>query len=181
MLSVLPVNTAQWAVAGFYFSLGPTLARTVTGYDSPLIGGLMLAAISFSSAAAVVLARGIVPRTAVRTGAAALAGGVVMALAGVHWPWPAVALVGTVISGLGFGAAFSGSVRSLVPLAQAHERAALMAGFFAASYLAFSLPAIAAGLLTARFGLEPTAIVYGIAAAALALAAFLPVRATHAA
>jgi hypothetical protein len=87
--------------------------------------------------------------------------------------------VGTLIAGAGFGSAFSGSLRSLVPLAQAHERAGLMSGFFVASYLAFSLPAIAAGLLTSEFGLQPTALGYGLAAALLALTALVPTRAAR--
>jgi len=176
MLRVLPVNTAQWAMAGFYLSLGPTLARTVTGDDAPVVGGFMIAALSLTSAAAIALARRMVPRQASSAGAAGLAVGVVVTLAGLHWRSPGLALAGTVISGAGFGSAFSGSLRSLVPLALPAERAALMAAFFVASYLAFSLPAIAAGLLTSRLGLEPTAIVYGLGAALLALTVFLPAR-----
>jgi len=41
-----------------------------------------------------------------------------------------------------------------MPLAATHERAGLFASFFVVSYLAFSVPAIAAGLLAGRFGLE---------------------------
>jgi hypothetical protein len=73
----------------------------------------------------------------------------------------------------GFGAAFNGSIRSLVPLAAAHERAGLMSGFFVLSYLAFSLPAVAAGLFTGRFGLQTTTMGYGLALMAMAAAALL--------
>lgn len=177
MLRVLPVNTAQWALGGFYFSLGPTLAGAVTGKDGPLIGGLLIAVLAFSSAAAIALVRSVHPRTAMAAGAAGVSAGVVLTLIGIHWLWSGVAFAGTVIAGAGFGAAFSGSLRSLVPLAMAHERAALMSGFFAASYLAFSVPAILAGLLTSRFGLQPTATGYGLAAALLALTALFPARA----
>lgn len=179
LLRVLPVNTAQWALGGFYFSLGPTLARTVTDNHSPLVGGVMIGALSLSSAGTVALARSIPPRTAITLGAGGLAAGVLVTLAGVHWLWSGAALVGTLIAGAGFGSAFSGSLRSLVPLAQAHERAGLMSGFFVASYLAFSLPAIAAGLLTSEFGLQPTALGYGLAAALLALTALVPTRAAR--
>lgn len=180
MLRVLPVNTAQWALGGFYFSLGPTLARTVTGSQAPLAGGVMIAALSLSSALAVALARRLPPPAALSAGAGGLALGVLLSLVGVHALWPGVALLGTVIGGAGFGAAFSGSLRSLVPLAQPHERAGLMSGFLAASYLAFSLPAIAAGLLASHFGLEATALTYGGIAAMLALATLVPQRAKRA-
>jgi hypothetical protein len=137
----------------------------------------MIAALSLSSAAAIALARGVPPRTATVAGAAALAAGVLATLAGVHWQWLGAALGGTIVAGAGFGAAFSGSLRSLVPLVQPHERAALMSGYFAASYLAFSLPAVLAGLLTGRFGLQATALGYGLAVGFLALAAIAPPRA----
>jgi MFS family permease len=169
LLRVLPVNTAQWALGGFYFSLGPTLARTVSGSATPLAGGLMIAALAFSSALAVALVRKTPPPAAIRNGAAALGLGVLVSLAGVHWSWPVVALLGTVIAGAGFGSSFSGALRSLVPLAPPQERAALMAGFFAASYLAFSLPAIVAGLFTSRIGLQATALGYGSAIALMSL------------
>lgn len=173
---LLPVNTAQWALGGFYFSLGPSLARNVTGSDAPLVGGLLIGVLAFSSAVAIVAVRAIQPRAATTWGAAALAGGVLATLAGLQGAWPVAVLVGTIVSGAGFGSAFSGSLRSLVPLAAPHERAGMMAGFFAASYLAFSVPAIAAGLLTGHFGLHATAIGYGLTAALLALTATIPQR-----
>ncbi|HEX2547938.1 MAG TPA: MFS transporter [Ramlibacter sp.] len=168
---VLPVNTAQWALGGFYFSLGPTLARAVTGNDSALVGGVLLGVLALASASAVALGRHLPPRRTVRLGAAGLVLGVLGTLAGVHWSWAAVALGGTVVSGTGFGLAFSGSLRSLVPLAQPHQRASLMAAFLVASYLAFSIPAIVAGLLTSHFGLHTTALAYGLGVAVLAAAA----------
>lgn len=177
MLRVLPVNTAQWALGGFYFSLGPTLAAGVIGSSAPLVGGVLIAILCFSSAAMIALARSVAPRTATAAGAAGLAVGVLLTLAGIRWGWAPAALAGTLVSGAGFGAAFSGSLRSLVPLAQPHERAGLVAGFFAASYLAFSLPPIVAGLLTNRFGLQATAFGYGLGAAGLALIALLAMRA----
>lgn len=177
MLRVLPVNTAQWALGGFYFSLGPTLAAGVVGNNAPVVGGGLIALLSFSSAAAIALVRGVAPRKATAAGAAGLAAGVLLTLAGIEWAWPSAALVGTLVAGAGFGAAFSGSLRSLVPLAQPHERAGLVAGFFVASYLAFSVPPIVAGLVTSKFGLEATAAGYGLAAAGLALIALLANRA----
>jgi predicted MFS family arabinose efflux permease len=130
-----------------------------------------------ASAGTIALARRIDPRTALRAGAAGLAAGVVVTLLAIQWRSPAAALAGTLLAGAGFGAAFSGSMRSLVPLAQAHERAARISLFLAASYLAFSVPAIVAGLLTNRFGLQPTAVGYGLAAAFLALTTLAPARA----
>ena len=64
-------------------------------------------------------------------------------------------------------------MRGLAPLAQPHERADLMSGFFVLSYLAFSLPAIVAGLFAGRFGLHATAMGFGVVLLAMTLAALL--------
>lgn len=171
MLRLLPVNTAQWALGGFYLSLGPTVAAGIVGSSAPVVGGVLIATLTFSSAATILLSRRVAPRIATSAGAVGLAVGVLLTLLGIEGSWSSAAFAGTLVSGAGFGAAFSGSLRSLVPLAQPHQRAGLMAGFFVASYLAFSVPPIVAGLFTSMFGLENTAVGYGLAAAGLALVA----------
>ena len=173
MWQVLPVNTAQWALGGFYLSLGPTLARIVTHDDSPMIGGALIATLVLSSAAAILAVRHRTARWALAAGAAALAIGVGVTLAGVQLESTAAFFFGTLIAGLGFGAALSGSMRSLVPLAAPHERAGLMSSYFVLSYLAFSVPAIAAGLFAGRYGLQATALGYGLAVMVMAAAALL--------
>ena len=164
---VLPVNTAQWALGGFYASLGPSLARIVTGLHSPLLGGAVVAALVLSGAVAVLVVRTRPARVALAGGTAALVVGVSVSLAGVQLHSIAAFFLGSAIAGLGFGAAFNGTLRSLVPLAEAHERAGLMSTFFVLSYLAFSVPAIAAGLLAGFVGLQAASVGYGLLLVAL--------------
>ena len=164
---VLPVNTAQWALGGFYASLGPSLARVVTGVHSPLLGGGAVAALVLSGAVAILALRTRPARAVLAGGTAALVIGLSVTPAGVQLHSTVAFFAGTVIAGLGFGAAFNGTLRTLVPLAEAHERAGLMSTFFALSYLAFSLPAIAAGLFAGHFGLQAASIGYGLLLVAL--------------
>jgi hypothetical protein len=164
---LLPVNTAQWALGGFYASLGPSLARIVTGHPSPTLGGAVVASLVLSGAVAVVFVRSRPARLALAGGAAALVLGVGVTLAGVQLHSTGAFFIGSVIAGLGFGAAFNGTLRSVVPLAEAHERAGLMSTFFVLSYLAFSLPAIAAGMLAGRVGLQAASTAYGLLLVAL--------------
>ena len=168
---VMPVNTAQWALGGFYASLGPSLARIITGLHSPLLGGAVVASLVLSGAVAILFVRARPARAALAGGTAALVVGLSVTLAGVQLHSIAAFFVGSIIAGLGFGAAFNGTLRSLVPLAEAHERAGLMSTFFVLSYLAFSLPAIAAGLLAGRIGLQAASVGYGLLLVALACAA----------
>jgi MFS family permease len=164
---VLPVNTTQWALGGFYASLGPSLARIVTGLHSPLLGGAVVASLVLSGAVAVPFVRTRPARAVLAGGTAALVIGVSVTLAGVQLHSTAAFFAGSVVAGLGFGAAFNGTLRSLVPLAEAHERAALMSTFFVLCYLAFSVPAILAGLLAGRIGLQAASIGYGVLLVAL--------------
>ena len=69
----------------------------------------------------------------------------------------------TGVAGLGFGPAFAGAFRAVSNRAPADQRAALVASVYVASYLAYSLPALAAGIAVTRFGLHDTANVYGVA------------------
>lgn len=173
---ILPLNTAGWALGGFYLSLGPSLARLVTGSKSPLVGGALIATLVLAGAAAIGVVR-LRPAHAVLKGsAAALAGGLALTLLGVHAGSAAAFFGGTAVAGLGFGAGFNAAVRSLVPLAPPQQRAGLMAGFFVISYLAFSLPAIAAGLFTGWAGLQVTMLGYGSLLVALAALAWLGLR-----
>ncbi|MFL6696673.1 MAG: MFS transporter [Vitreoscilla sp.] len=168
---VLPVNTAQWALGGFYASLGPSLARIVTGLHSPLLGGGVVAALVLSGAVAVLLVRTRPARAVLAGGTAALVIGLSVTLAGVQLHSTAAFFIGSVIAGLGFGASFNGTLRSLVPLAEAHERAGLMSTFFVLSYLAFSVPAIAAGLVAGRLGLQAASTGYALLLVALGVVA----------
>ena len=58
-------------------------------------------------------------------------------------------------------------------LAGPEQRAELLAAVYVVSYLAFSLPAIAAGLLVPRLGLQQTATGYGVVVVVLALMVLL--------
>lgn len=70
--------------------------------------------------------------------------------------------LGTVVAGAGFGAAFLGAFRSLAALAGPTRRGELAATIYIAAYLAFSLPAVLAGVLTTVVGLRTTAVGYGV-------------------
>jgi Major Facilitator Superfamily len=170
---VTPVTIASWALGGFYFSLMPSLVRAATGATLPLIGGLVVSALTLSGTLSVLSLRKIAPPRILSGGTLALALGVGITLAGVEtrlvWPM----LLGTIVAGAGFGAAFSGTMRTVLPLAQTDERAGLLATFYVVGYLSFSLPAMLIGSLAPTVGLTAAADDYGLAVIAMALASFV--------
>ena len=173
LVQVTPVTIASWALGGFYFSLMPSLVRVATGVTSPIVGGLVVSALTFSGAIAVLSLRNASARRILSGGIPALVSGVAITLAGVQMRQVSLMLAGTVVAGIGFGAAFSGSMRTVMPHAEAHERAGLLSAFYVEGYLSFSLPAILTGLVAPIAGLPLAADVYGAVVIVLAIASLL--------
>ena len=176
LAQLTPVTFASWALSGFYFSLMPALVRVATGATLPIVGGLVVAALTFSSVIAVLSLRNILANRVLLGAIYALALGVAITLGGVHTQSVALTLLGTMVSGLGFGAVFSGTLRTVLPLAKADERAGLLSAFYLEGYLAFSLPAVLTGFLAPIVGLVLAADVYGAAVILMAVASLIAIR-----
>ncbi|MGF6090775.1 MFS transporter [Pseudomonas sp. 18173] len=168
---VLPLNTALWALGGFYASLAPSLVRTATGSTSNMIGGATVAALTLTGALMIYSMRNRPASKALLLGASMMPAGVVLILLGVHGASLPLFFLGTLVAGCGFGSGFLGTLRSLVPLALPHERAGLVSTYYALSYLAFCLPSLLAGNLSRTLGLVATVDGYGVVLIILALGA----------
>ena len=169
MTRLFPLTLSAWALGGFYLSLMPSLVIEATGIRSPLVGAAVVSALMVSGALSTLATRSLDAGKTVRASAALLAVGIVLTLFAIAAGSPGAMFFGTIVAGSGFGASYGASLRVLLPLASAHERAGLLSAYFVESYLAFALAAIAAGLAAPRFGLVTTALVYGSALALSAL------------
>src|SRR5258708_5437200 len=118
-----PLTMASWALGGFYFSMMPSLVLVATGITLPVVGGLVVSALTLSAAISVLSLRKSTPQRLLGGGIVALASGVAITLAGVQVQLAWLMLVGTIVSGTGFGAALSAPVRTWLPLPPALERA----------------------------------------------------------
>ena len=157
----MPANVAAWALGGFSLSLGPALAEQVAGFHSALMGGLLACILSVMGGISVWRFRCFSTRTILLLSSTLLPAGLVLVLISVYLHSLALLIIGYAVAGLGFGSGFMGALRAVMPLAPAGERSSLMAVFYVVSYLSASLPALAAGMATQRFGLEATVYVYG--------------------
>ncbi|MGA8616089.1 MAG: MFS transporter [Xanthobacteraceae bacterium] len=173
---VTPVTIATWALGGFYFSLMPALVRLATGINSPVLGGLVVSALTLSGVLSVLSLRA-VPADRILGGAiVALASGVATTLAGVHAQLAWLMLAGTIVSGAGFGAVFTSTMRMVLPLAKPDQRAGLLSAFYVEGYLSFSLPATLTGFFAPIVGLTAAADTYGAAVIAMALVSMFALR-----
>ncbi|MFC9550448.1 MFS transporter [Rhodococcus sp. NPDC056960] len=168
-----PCLIAVWALGGFYLSLGPSLARNALDVHTSLIGAIMVATLTGTGAVAVFLLRNVAARRTLFVGAAALVAGVAITLIGAETSSAVWILTGTAVAGIGFGAGFQGTIRTVMPLAEPHQRAGLLSSIYVIAYLANSVPALVAGYLVGKVGLVDTTRIYAGLVIVLAAAALV--------
>ena len=180
LLIATPILVAIWALAGLYASLGPTMVRFLTGSGSVALGGLSLFALALSGAVTAFFANRLSQRKVLFHCTVTLivgAGLMVLAIANTS---TTAFFLGTVLAGIGFGFGFQGALRSVLPLVTPHERAGVLSTIYVISYLAFGLPAVAAGYVVAHgAGVLTTAKVYGTIVIVLAVAALFALVVQH--
>ena len=169
--AIVPIIVASWALGGLYLSLGPSVAAGLFGLRNHLIGGLVVTLLCGAGALTAVALRAWPTTRLLWISAGLLSAGTFLTLAGVEAQAVALAGAGTVVAGVGFGASALASFGTLSRLAAPGERSELFAVALVIAYLAFSLPALAAGFASTRFGLHTTTVVYGLGVVALGIMA----------
>jgi len=171
VFALIPIIVASWALGGLYLSLGPSVAASLFGLSNHLIGGLLITLLCGAGALTAFALRNWPITRALGVSAILLSAGTALTLSGVEAHSVALAGAGTVVAGVGFGASALGSFGTLARIAAPGERSELLASALVIAYLAFSLPAVAAGFVTTSVGLHPTTVVYSVGVVALGLVA----------
>lgn len=175
--ALIPILAASWALGGLYLSLGPSVAATVFGVDSHLVGGMVVTLLCGTGGVTAFVMRNRTTDQALSVAGYLLAAGMVVTLTGIGLDLAVVSALGTVIAGIGFGASALGAFGTLARIASPDQRGELFAVAFVISYVTFSVPAVIAGFVSGTsFGLRATTIVYGIVVALLSVAALLAQR-----
>jgi MFS family permease len=167
----LPCLIGVWALSGFYLSLGPSLAAQLLHSQNLLWGGAVIALLFAVGVPVTLAVRNSSPSKVMLGGCAALSAGAVITFVAIATRTSAVLLAGSAVAGLGWGPAWMGAYETIVVLARPDERAGLVAAIFTVGYLAFSIPAVIAGIASAHYGLHETALVYSPVVAVLAATA----------
>jgi predicted MFS family arabinose efflux permease len=182
----VPTMMSTWMLGGLMFSVGGSLLTAVFAQHNHAVTGLVLGLFAGTAAIAALVLRDRTPEEMERFGTAALFAGTALFAFALATTSLTVFVVAAVLAGTGFGPAFLGSFRTVSQLAEPHERAALISAIYVVSYLAFSIPALVAGLLITDEGLRDTALGYAlvvtlVAAATVAYGIATTRRSTHAA
>ncbi|AUY53649.1 MFS transporter [Streptomyces sp. CB01881] len=169
MALAAPGIVAAWALGGFYSSLGPSLARLIAPHAASATGGLVFFTLTAAAGLAGHAARTLPARTVSLAGTVLLIPGALLTLAGPYLHSLLTLFAGTALAGAGFGAVTQGALRLLLPPAAPGERAGMLAAYYVLSYLAMSVPAVLAGLLTNLYGLQSAVSLYGVTVILLTL------------
>jgi hypothetical protein len=171
VVALVPIIVASWALGGLYLSLGPSVAASIFGLRNHVVGGLVITLLCGAGALTAYALRKWPVKPVLVISAILLAAGTALTFAGVEGHTVALAGAGTAVAGVGFGGSALASFGTLARLASPNERSELFAVALVIAYVAFSLPAVAAGFATTSFGLHATAVVYSLGVAALGLVA----------
>lgn len=173
----VPAIVAGWATNGLFLALGTGLVGSELDGTTHTAAGVVISTLAIAG----VLASRLLQRRTARTislyATSALALGTALSLAALALHSYPAYVAAVAVVGSGFGTAFLGVLRTLMPATQPSQRAAVMAVVYTVAYLAFGVPAIVAGLLVPVLTLAGTMTLLGAAIAVLAvIATILRVR-----
>ena len=168
-VGAVPTMIATWALGGLILSDGGSLLGTVFAQTNDAVIGVVIGLFPIFAATSATVARNVPPATMARAGMLLLLAGTCVFLVAVWSSSLGLFFASAVVAGSGFGSGFLGSLRAVSQLAEAHQRAALLSAVFVVSYLAFSIPALLAGVLITDIGIRTTAYSYGGFVALVAL------------
>lgn len=139
---------AEFALFGLFTSLAPGFIGGVLHQHSHALAGFA-AFVVFGAAA---LTQIVVSRAALRRqlsiGFSALAIGLVLVTIAVWLPSLVLLLIGGALAGGGAGAAFKGSISTVISIAPDQARGEVLAGLFLAAYIGLVVPVLGLGIAT---------------------------------
>lgn len=173
ILSVVPAVIAGWVTNGMFLALGTGIVATQFTADTRTQEAASIVILATAGVAAAVLLHRSSPRRITLFGSVSLGLGTLFSLLTLHGHSLPGYLTSVAIVGAGFGTAFMGAMRTLLPHVDPDQRATVMAVIYTISYLAMSLPTVLAGLLVPVLTLPGAATLLGGAVVALSITATL--------
>lgn len=155
----------SYAVFGVYLSLAPAFSAKLLHSGSHLTGAVVAALLLGSSAAVQLLVPPTSDRLVIALGMTGLAAGLGLVVAAQYTGTPALLFIGSVLGGACQGVAFRSLFTSAVAAMDPERRGGELSTLWVIVYLGSSLPIVAVGALTQRYGLLPAVSGFGVVAA----------------
>jgi MFS family permease len=168
LLAALAV-LSSWSIGALFFSLGPQLGGELFHSSNAVVDGSGIVVLAGAAIVAQLLTGRSAPWLATSLGSVALASGIVLIALAAAAGSRTTYLVGSLVGGVGFGAAFLGGLRALVAAIPPEHRAAVMSAFYVVAYTSLSVPAILAGFAASHISLQSTFEIFGSVVAAIGL------------
>jgi predicted MFS family arabinose efflux permease len=154
---------AEFALFGLFTSLAPGFLADTVHQPSHALAGLA-AFVVFGAAALAQIAVSRAPlRRQLAGGLSALALGLVLVTAAVWLPSLALLLIGGAVAGAGAGAAFRGSISTVISIAPPQSRGEALAGVFLAAYIGLAVPVLGLGIATQLLSTQVAVLGFAVA------------------
>jgi MFS family permease len=168
-----------FALLGLFTALVPTFLEKVIDQHHPWVIGVSVSLLFGAAVLTQLSIRGLRARAAIELGLAVLIVGLAVLTASLDVASYPLFIVGTVISGVAVGAAFSGGLATALSVAGDSERGRVSSLFYLIAYVGITIPVIGAGIGVAEAGILSTFIVVGAVLAVFDLAALIYLRRRH--
>jgi MFS family permease len=165
-----------FALLGLFSALVPTFLAKVIGQHHPWVIGASVSLLFGVTVVTQLSVRGLRARAAIQLGLAVMIVGLAVLAASLDAASYPLFVVGTVISGIAIGAAFSGGLATALSVASDSERGRVSSLFYLIAYAGVTVPVIGAGIGVAHAPILSTFIVVGSVLAAFDLAALAYLR-----
>lgn len=167
-----------WMVGGIYASLSGTLDRQLLHVSNLAEVGVILFVFASVGGLSQIVFRTRPPRTTMLVGVIAQVVGVVCVECALFSVSAELFLIATVITGVGNGLCFIGSLALVQEISPPAMRAELVAAYNVVAYFALSLPIVGVGFMADVMGLKSATLVFTVALVALAMATLAGMRRT---
>lgn len=148
----MPVIFTSWASLSIFLSLMPSYINTTLRADNPLVGAAAIIAAQASSLTATLLFKRFAPEKSGGLALVVMIVGLTLLVIGTRYTlWPLIG-VSTVLVGGGAGVAAAAAF-GVAERVSAGQRDKVFARMYVAGYLGYSVPAVAIGLIAARWSL----------------------------
>ncbi|KAF0971101.1 MFS transporter [Gordonia sp. YY1] len=158
--AAVPTLVATWSLGGLYLSLGSSVVARVFGVTNHGAAGLILFTFFASATITSLVITGRPSTVKQAVGYPTLAAGVLISLSGVLTEALPLYILGSIVAGSGWAATFLSAMDNITAATPPAQRGQVFSSVFVASYLAFSVPAVIAGVVVSHIGLRATIIGY---------------------